>query len=64
MLHLLSLRCCYTDWDTDSSLFYIFYHIYMEHSVTIAQLIAVVMAFVTVSLFVNPGQYQEIIKDL
>jgi len=36
----------------------------MENSIMIGQLIAVVMAFVTLSLFINPGQYQEIIKDL
>jgi hypothetical protein len=36
----------------------------MESSIVIAQLIAVVMGFVTLSLFINPRQYQEIIKDL
>lgn len=36
----------------------------METSIMIGQLIAVVMGFVTLSLFINPGYYQEIIKDL
>lgn len=45
-------------------LFYFLPYYIMENSVMIAQLIAVVMAFVTLSLFINPGNYQEIIKDL